>query len=427
MDQNNQGSNDMMNGMRDPSEQGTFVPPVQVQTPQPAPVAPEPIANPVPPVMPRPVTPPNFGMQTPPFVPPSQTGTPSFTPPQKPKKGFLMTVILAVFILLILGGAGAAAYYFYFSKTTSSDPKTILKNAFENKLPSDSASMDLAITVNVKSVGQGGPQLDKFLLTLNVVGDADSKDKENTKAALDITATLSAASSDLGSVDGSIKVGTIAVNKEMFFSVKDFSLSVNEKEPNISTATMVGFAQGFVNGIKGKWIKGDQRITSTTDTLPKVIEEDISKRVARLDYVKSIESKSAEKIAGIDTEHLVVHLDSAKTMELLRDVAILMDSANSAEYNLEDLKGMSVGTSGKDTIDFEFWIGKSDSRIYRIKSTDMEIKELTSGAVVAFSMDMKISNYGKEFNITAPTEFTTLEALINSLNPSPTPAPKKAR
>lgn len=423
--------------MDDDMNRGGYIPPMQAPAPQPAAPAGQPAFIP-----PTPPTPPPAPQQ---YVPPQPPQPVTPPPPQPPypgapamnqtfapaPKGKGLGAILVVFlVLLLLGAAGAAAYYFLMGKRP--EPKTVIYKMLTNVEKADSVSLSMKVRADATGLSsEGGPTLDRMTLTLDVSGDVDASVASTTKARMDLGIGFSGASKDLGSADGFLKLGAITLDPDAYVSIKDFSVNVSPTQPNPAVSGMVGFVQGFVSSLKGRWIKVDMEDVPQ-DTAETARGKALSERLQRMDYVVSIAEGKDQKLPDGEAYHYVVKMDPAKLTEIVREAVAAAAEDKGTFVPASEVDGLAIAPASGSTIDVDLWIGKTDLRLYKAEAKNIVVRQDGQQGDVAVSVELAFSNYGKKLSIDAPAEFTTVEELQGSImgsllgaSSTPTTAPAK--
>ena len=318
----------------------------------------------------------------------------------KPKKSRKKIIIIctALFLTfsLILGG-GIFAYITFFPS-----PEIVVAKAFQKTL--EIKSLEYSADLNIK-----GKMIDPTLptnegsLNLLINGGFDTNDLSNVKqySGFEINADIKDQS------PFKARLETRLVDKNFYAEITE--------------------GPEFVDTIKNIWLKAPisenpdaQKVQDNLENNSKAkkITPDQQKRINEqsLKIAKISKVYANDKIDKIETYHYqyqIIPLELAKFTALSSEIFLEQPALTEAQKNdqTKELKN-------KPPIEGELWIGKSDYRIYRIKSSYTYTKDAESYITVA--VDLKAKNYNQPIQIEAPAKSKTLQEISEILFPPQT-------
>lgn len=222
-------------------------------------------------------------------------------------------------------------------------------------------------------------------LNIKFSDDTDSSDPQNSKST--------------GNTNLKIEYSGIQflADAEYVLLGKDIYLKLN-KIPAIP------FLPVDLNVLKDKWIKIPMENFEGSEGLSEIIQDLNSNGDAAL--IK--EELPDDKIRNVETYHFVIGFDGNKLADLIKR---MLTAGGESELAQEQITQIVKNING---LDAEFWVGKRDYLLYRIK---MGAKALRNGAEAVFDISVDLSDFNKPVSVSPPSDYTSVEDLIMQFAP----------
>jgi len=297
---------------------------------------------------------------------------------------------IILIIILILSGLGFLAYsqgWFFLS------PQEILSASFKNTLKEKTMHLSMDLKSDFVSNKEEGSSL------LKLESDIDKNRSEELRTSNPFDLSISTE-------------GTT-------YSLKGLLTSIGYEDLylKLDTIPQIPFLSLFLDTskIKGEWIKIN---------IKEELEEEKAERIVKIfkenNPLEIKEEFPGEKIDGMATYHYLLSLNREKMktifLEINSEEADIQENMDSIERFLDEMEDLEV----------EVWIDKREKLLRRIKTEkELEVNpdqekvkdQLEIGikeGIVILSYDIRLSDFGKELNIEAPSEFKTIEEIMSS-------------
>lgn len=330
-------------------------------------------------------------------------------PPKKSKAGLIVVIVI---ILIVVGAIAAYAMgYIKLPFGGEPSPKNAVLSMAETLTTVKSVSFNGSAEVKIKeSKNAEVTNMPTGSFTVTAVGSLDMSDKETPKGQIDTGANFSISDEKNGSMQGEVTLGMIGYKKDVYLSLKNFDFDYQPVKPDPYTAGMIGFAEGFVSSIKGKWIKieSQQNSPSPTNEEDTATFEKLKKALAKMDYVDSIKKINEEKVSGVATRHYSMIVDSNK-------LNVVVSEALGETPQADMVKSFKITGLEEGKIVIDLWIGKQDNRLYKIATPEMIVEDETTKVAGSVVYEISFKDYNKPLELSAPSDSITIEELMGSL------------
>ncbi|MDP2909890.1 MAG: hypothetical protein Q8N69_02340 [bacterium] len=310
-----------------------------------------------------------------------QNNTPTMNilpPPKVPFwKHLWFKIAIAAILMIILGFGIALASRLWdpLWNPFRPSPETVLQKMLENMKGITSLHTD----ADINTEGSG------MVLDIKFSDDTDSSDPQNSKSA--------------GNTNLKIEYSGIQflADAEYVLLGKDIYLKLN-KIPAIP------FLPVDLNVLKDKWIKIPMENFEGSEGLSEIIQDLNSNGDAAL--IK--EELPDDKIRNVETYHFIIGFDGNKFADLIKR---MLTAGGESELAQEQITQIVKNING---LDAEFWVGKRDYLLYRIK---MGAKALRNGAEAVFDISVDLSDFNKPVSVSPPSDYTSAEDLMMQFAP----------
>ncbi len=361
------------------------------------------------------------------------------TQPIEPKKSSVKVLIFTMIIVLFILATGALAYYKFLAPELS--PTEIIKNGMQASLNIKSFSFSATSTVSLenkfdnnavssttnlailaaKGYGYAIPSSTNINMVSTADGSIDFNSIENL--IFNINSDTSVGANMGTSSSGSLSLGTsvIFLNKNLYHNLKRFNVSYSSSDNATSTTQIqmfLGIADSFASTLENKWIQIDLTNTLASSSIKNIPDQDdfsaIKDYLYRMSYVKAINNIGKETINDIPTYHLKVTVQHGQELiDLFKKFALKYQTSSSSDVsNINDNLQKNI-LSQKNDIDI--WIGQKDYLIYKIKSNNININDVQTKTNATTSSEIVFNNYNQPMSITAPTNSTSLQEILQKL------------
>ena len=358
-------------------------------------------------------------------MPPEQNvpTTPQITPPAPQNispnhnASKLPFISIVVVIILCLTGGSVFAYYRFFVPTIS--PIDILKNSVQASLKVRSFSFAATSTGKVENNKVSGvPTPSDFTVTSNGSIDYHTLDSLLLEFNLGVNASANTATST-----GSLNIGTdsIYANHNFYVNLKNFNLSYSSTDSKTASAQIfVALVNGFASSLLNKWIQIDTSNTIKTPSSQSTMSEEdkalVRDYITGMSYITAISNVGDETIGSTPTYHLKVTIQNGQKLnDIIRKISLERNAATAYDMDTFNKSMGDISKTIDQKVDFDIWIGKHDSLVYKIVSTPVTISIEQSGTKTTSSGETTFSNYDVPSSITAPQGAVPIEQVMQSL------------
>ncbi len=351
----------------------------------------------------------------------NQTAIPSVPQkniPQNQKRKSYTGLILATIVIILFVLAGGA-YAYYKIVVTNLYPRAILERSFLASLNVKTLSFMATSTGQVSdAIGSEIPSSGNFTVTSDGSIDLHSIDLPLFDLNFGANASFGNATTT-----GSLTLGIAAIytNKNLYLNLKNLDLAYSSVDPKAaSTQSIVATINGFVRSLENKWIQIDASpISATTSSQYFLSDTDkaaIRGYVAGMSYITATNNVGTEIIHGIPTYHLKVSvLPGQQFVDLVRKISL--EKQPDIQKNMQAFNAQmnNVSKTANQKIDFDIWIGQSDSMIYKIVTSPVTVSDEKSGTVSTTSQEVSLSNYNEPLSIAVPQGAASLQQLLQNI------------
>lgn len=328
------------------------------------------------------------------LIPPSRVNPPTFSIDysQQKKSNKLLIVVLSIFFIFLIGGGIFAYFYFWQS------PEMIVNRMFLNLNKIKSLEYQGEAKVEA-TTGQTGNY------TLDFVGKTDTNDPNNAKSSLAMTATINL--TDQPIVFG---VDVISIDKTVYmelsqaenFPYADLSSMKNQWIKFDSEAITKQFGlQNIQNQIQA----AQQKDQLTTDQIMK-----LELMLAKAKIYKITQTLPDENIEGQNTYHYKYIIDIAAIKAAYNEASKIIQNRS---LNQDEIAAFDNNAKYFKDPDGEIWIGKKDLLPYKFKFTVTATADSPTSGTISLATSFK--NFNQPIQIEAPTEYKTMEEILNSI------------
>lgn len=345
-------------------------------------------------------------------VPPT---TPEFLKPPTKKR----SVLIIITAVIILAGVGGAAAYVY--DLGRPDPKTIFTKALTSM--KDVTAVEYAATFEGKgnSSSFSGLPAGNYNFTVASTGKVDATKTDDPSVDVGFSVDLHS-TDNTTKVDVSFAMQAINLANKGYVLIKDLTFTQVPPPSDQMTAMIQSMIKSYVEKVKGKWLSFDTHSSSIKTDVNAEKQKVIDKLLA-FDYLENIETLSNENVNGVDSYHYRVTVNSKKLEQIFEEAGKTSLAPVKNDYLAAVMAYAQANPA--ENVNLEVWIGKSDFRFYRINLLETTFTDDTtrSSAIIKGTLDLK--NYNQSMNITAPTNSTPFEQIMqSSMAQSQTTSPK---
>ncbi len=317
-------------------------------------------------------------------------------------KGLLALKIAGIAVLVVVIGGGVALASRVWNPPWNPfrpDPQEVLDNMFEKMKNEESVHYEMEMTI----AGESGGQQNQFDLTL--VGDSDVSDKENPKAEIEFTVE---ANSKPQNQNITVKAGLRTIGQDSYLNLREIGLPAE-------TQAMLSMFGISVDQIKDQWLKfpGASQDTEQSEKL----KEKMTTLLSEKDIFDIKEELPDEKVEGKDCYHYLLSLNRENFKDLILDFYKASLEGTQASFMAGGIsEGINDFVEKVGGIELDVWIAK-DSDLLKV-AVSKEIKGEQMGASegdLSLSMEMILSDFGKEVEIEAPADFQKVEDLFSPM------------
>lgn len=359
-------------------------------------------------------------LSTPPMTPtpPVQSQPLAAAPTAMEGSHKLRSTLLAASAILLLAAIAGGVFAYYTSMEAPS-PTDILKKAIQTSLDTTSLSFIATSTGQVKNTATNGlPSASDYTVTTSGSLSLGSP----TEAAFDVRVggnfTVNTATDT-----GSMVLGAhlIYVDQDLYFNLNDLKVSYTSSDPKqAQTQMFVALINSIVASLQNKWIvasSSNPQPPATATTSPAFMTKLAAERdyFLGLSYVTKNDNVGTETINGIPSHHLSLTIQfDQQLVELMRQ--LYLDAEPEAEGTMTFTKQMeNLQAAIKKSYSLDLWIGKGDSRIYRVVLAPITFDEAQTGIQSTLSQEVTLSDYNKSLTISAPPEAIPFEQFIQNI------------
>ncbi len=321
---------------------------------------------------------------------------------KSPNKGLLVLKIAGIAVLVTIVGGGVALASRVWDPLWNPfrpDPQEVLDNMFEKMKGEESVHYEMEVTV----VGESGGQQNQFDLAL--VGDSDVSDKENPKAGIEFT--VEATSKPLNQ-NIAVRAGLRTIGQDSYFNLKEISL------PD-QTQAMLSMFGISVDQIKDKWLKFPGAFQNTEQS--EKLKEKMATLLSEKDIFDIKEELPDEKVEGKDCYHYLLSLNKENFKELVSEFYKASLEGTQASFMAGGIsEGVNDFVERVGGIEIDIWIAKNSDLLKAAASKEIKGEQLGAPeGDLSLSMEMTLSDFGKEVEVEAPADFQEVEDLFSPM------------
>jgi ABC-type multidrug transport system fused ATPase/permease subunit len=308
---------------------------------------------------------------------------------------------IILIIILILSGLGFLVYsqgWFFLS------PQEILSASLENTLKEKTMHLSMELKSDFVSDKEEGSSL----LKLESDIDKNSSEELRTFSSFDFSVSIEGTTYSLEGILTSIGYEDLYLKIDTIPQIPLLSLFLDTSK------------------IKGEWIKFSNKYVEEE------LEEEKAERIVKIfkenNPLGIKEELPGEKIDGMATYHYLLSLNREKMKTIFLEINSELESETDIQENMESIERF---LDEMEDLEIEVWIDKREKLLRRIKTEkEFEINPKQGTAedqlelgikegIVILSYDIRLSDFGKELNIEAPSEFKTMEEIMEEMYYSP--------
>ncbi|MDE1970219.1 MAG: hypothetical protein KGI50_01425 [Patescibacteria group bacterium] len=349
----------------------------------------------------------------------SQTST--LSSPKKSSNTLLIS-ISALLIFCLIGG-GAFAYFTFLTP----NPTEIFKKSLQTSLNTTSFSFAATSTADaeIQIDNEIVPPLSNVSIASNSNGSIDfrSLDAPLFDVAFGTLTNFNTATSS-GLI--SMRLNERYLNKNLYINLKNFNVSYTSTDPRAAgMQVFIGLANGFMASLENKWIRIDiDKTIHSVNSSHQIFltQEDmtmIRNYVLSMSYVTSMSNGGRETVNNVPTYHLKVTTQHGQELiNLIRKIILEKQTIVPKDMDAfnKNMEVLSRNISQK--INWDIWVGRNDSLIYRITSSSLVIPIVMNGAqigTVTGNLEVNLSNYNRPISVTVPQSALPLEQILQNL------------